>query len=161
MGNDDDVDVDMNMGFFAPVTDVSSEEDDERQAAAYEEQEEQESADAMETDNHPTTTTTTTNKQKPAPKKSILSTSNPTLFHPTLEEIESNTVTILADAYWNSKDAKKAKIQFDSAIVDKIWNEELAKHDFSFRKVMLLEYSQYLEKVCTFFFNYLLFIIHF
>ncbi|KAJ3080056.1 hypothetical protein HK102_003346, partial [Quaeritorhiza haematococci] len=78
------------------------------------------------------------------------------IFTPTLVEIESDGITKLAEENWGGltrlskreegegKEGKEGK--FDEKVVERIWNEELVRSGFSLRKVMLLEFSQYLEK---------------
>ncbi|KAI9364882.1 intron-binding protein aquarius [Zopfochytrium polystomum] len=101
-------------------------------------------------------------------------TSRPDVHAPTLREIEENQITKLAALHWSSKakeivDAEPLKRKkqkksgksrkssaaaeekedtstFDPELVEKIWNEELVASQFSLRKIMLLEFSQYLEE---------------
>ena len=66
------------------------------------------------------------------------------LSAPTLLEIESDPITKLAEKHWAKEGGPTA---FDPAVVTKIWENHLVRSDFNLRKVMLLEFSQYLEKV--------------
>ncbi|ORX82702.1 P-loop containing nucleoside triphosphate hydrolase protein, partial [Anaeromyces robustus] len=61
---------------------------------------------------------------------------------PTLSEIESDVLTKLANQHWN---IVKNQVDFDPNVVNEIWNV-LKNSNFSLKKVMLLEFSQYLEK---------------
>lgn len=66
------------------------------------------------------------------------------VHHPTLAEIQADPVSVLAENHWSTKDSGP---MWDPAIVEQIYNDELVKTSFNVRKVMLLEFSQYLEKV--------------
>ncbi|TPX64939.1 hypothetical protein SpCBS45565_g05517 [Spizellomyces sp. 'palustris'] len=63
-------------------------------------------------------------------------------YAPTLQEIESDAITQLAHAHWSEGGA----LEFDPTLVETIWKEQLDGSGYSLRKVMLLEFSQYLEK---------------
>ncbi|XP_048583484.1 RNA helicase aquarius-like [Nematostella vectensis] len=62
---------------------------------------------------------------------------------PTVEQISSDSITQLAQKYW-SKDGKKLK--FDPKVIEQIYKEEIKGNKFSVRRLMLLEFSQYLER---------------
>lgn len=64
------------------------------------------------------------------------------LYHPTLNEIKEDSISLKAQQYWQNKDAK-----WDPEIVDRIYTKELEHNRFETKKLMLLEFSQYLEKV--------------
>jgi intron-binding protein aquarius len=64
---------------------------------------------------------------------------------PTLAEIQADPVSIMAEEHYANKEGK---VKWDPKVVENIYEEQLAKTDFDIRKVMLLEFSQYLEKVC-------------
>jgi hypothetical protein len=73
------------------------------------------------------------------------------LFSPTLHEIESDPLTALARAHWplptkaGSRGAPRAPA-FDKAVVARIIDDELRPTGFAFQRLMLLEFSQYLER---------------
>ncbi|KAJ3194415.1 hypothetical protein HK101_002735 [Irineochytrium annulatum] len=69
------------------------------------------------------------------------------LFAPSLVEIETDSVTAIASANWMRVDDEAMNLEFNPALVSQIWNEELVGSNFSLRKVMLLDFSQYLERV--------------
>ncbi|KAJ3027064.1 hypothetical protein HDV00_011403, partial [Rhizophlyctis rosea] len=62
---------------------------------------------------------------------------------PTIQEIEADPLTKIAEQTWLKQGAPAP---FDGGLVTKIWEEHLVKSNFNLRKVMLLEFSQYLEK---------------
>jgi len=66
---------------------------------------------------------------------------------PTLSEIESDVLTKLANLNWNNT---KSEVKFDPNVVKVIWNE-LKSSNFSLKKIMLIEFNQYLEKVINLF----------
>jgi len=77
----------------------------------------------------------------------------PKIIHtaaPTLSEIESDVLTKLANLNWNNE---KTKIKFDPNVINVIWNE-LKNSNFALKKIILLEFNQYLEKVIW---NFILF----
>ncbi|KAI8818102.1 uncharacterized protein EV422DRAFT_602692 [Fimicolochytrium jonesii] len=65
-------------------------------------------------------------------------------FAPTVDEITQDEITKLAQAAWPEMVAETSAD--DAATVSKVWNQHLQGSQFSLRKVMLLEYSQFLEK---------------
>ena len=100
----------------------------------------------------------------PPPPATPTRPSNLTLYHPTLAEIEGDQITSLASSHWlvdpislTSKEphSSKASVQpslmtpliADDSLIQGIWKTHLEGTGFSLRKVMLLEFSQYLEKV--------------
>ncbi|KAG9303733.1 hypothetical protein G9A89_018630 [Geosiphon pyriformis] len=66
------------------------------------------------------------------------------IYHPTLSEIQQDSISILAEIHWISKDPALRK--WDPKVVEQIYYEELEENDFTTKKLMLLEFSQYLEK---------------
>ena len=64
-------------------------------------------------------------------------------FQPTLGEIESDKLTKLSNEYWAPHTERTHK-PYDPAVIEDIYNSELNHRD-SQRRIMLLEYSQYLE----------------
>ncbi|KAI9192971.1 intron-binding protein aquarius [Polychytrium aggregatum] len=69
----------------------------------------------------------------------------PEIFAPTLGEIESDEITKVASLNWGL-DLADESIRFDTDLARRIWESELLGTDFSLKKIMLLEYSQYLER---------------
>lgn len=65
------------------------------------------------------------------------------LFNPTIQELESDELTHLANKHWRKGQGKGV---FDKAIVEQIFHQELAQSGFAFARIMLLEFSQYLER---------------
>jgi len=61
----------------------------------------------------------------------------------TVKDIVSDKLTMLAAEHWPVGGERKT---FDAKLVDDIYNNELAKHEFASARIMLLEFSQYLEK---------------
>ncbi|CAG8601288.1 9980_t:CDS:10 [Paraglomus brasilianum] len=66
------------------------------------------------------------------------------LHHPTLHEIQTDSISSLARTYWTSKEPSER--EWLPVIVEQIYCEELENKRFETRKLMLLEFSQYLEK---------------
>lgn len=60
----------------------------------------------------------------------------------TLTEIQSDSVSKLAEKYFGGK-----KVKWDPKVVETIMNEELVASNFASHKLVLLELSHYLEKV--------------
>jgi len=69
------------------------------------------------------------------------------LFSPTIQEIESDPLTKIANENWRNVEKPK----FSSDLVLQIYNEIQASQ-FAFSRIMLLEFSHYLEKYFFFFF---------
>jgi len=63
---------------------------------------------------------------------------------PTVEEIQSDVLTEYAARYW-APHSTENKSPFDSKLIEKIYYKELLLSRFQVRRVMLLEFSQYLE----------------
>lgn len=61
---------------------------------------------------------------------------------PTVEQISSDRITQLAKQYWTPREGKKP---FKPQIIDDIYRKEIKGSKFSVKRVMLLEFSQYLE----------------
>ena len=77
------------------------------------------------------------------------------LFNPTLHEIESDPLTALARQHWppvatpatgGHKPKGRGPPAFDAALVARILKDELRPSAFAFQRLMLLEFSQYLER---------------
>ena len=63
---------------------------------------------------------------------------------PTVDQIAQDHITKLANEYWlNQKDLKPKEI--NENLVKEIYLNELVNTKFSLRRIMLLEFSQYLE----------------
>ncbi|XP_018395244.1 PREDICTED: intron-binding protein aquarius-like [Cyphomyrmex costatus] len=63
---------------------------------------------------------------------------------PTVEQINSDRITQLANKYWAPHTTNK-HLAFDSQVVDDIYVQEICASKFSVRRIMMLEFSQYLE----------------
>uniref|UniRef100_A0A8C5R317 RNA helicase aquarius n=1 Tax=Leptobrachium leishanense TaxID=445787 RepID=A0A8C5R317_9ANUR len=77
--------------------------------------------------------TRTTGQQQP-PRK---------LGAPTVTQMNAEFVTQLAKSYWAPH--SKKKLSFNYKVIEDIYVKEIAKSKFAIRKIMLLEFSQYLE----------------
>ncbi|XP_041668870.1 RNA helicase aquarius [Cheilinus undulatus] len=77
--------------------------------------------------------TTTTEKETPAKKAAA----------PSVSQINAEYVTQLANKYWAPH--AKNKLPFDPKVMEDIYDKEILKSKFAIRKIMLLEFSQYLE----------------
>ncbi|TRZ02669.1 hypothetical protein DNTS_024402 [Danionella cerebrum] len=62
---------------------------------------------------------------------------------PPLSQINAEYVTQLSNKYWAPH--VKSKLPFDPRIVEEVYQNEILKSKFAVRKIMLLEFSQYLE----------------
>uniref|UniRef100_A0A8C3IGU0 RNA helicase aquarius n=1 Tax=Chrysemys picta bellii TaxID=8478 RepID=A0A8C3IGU0_CHRPI len=62
---------------------------------------------------------------------------------PTVAQINAEFVTQLANKYWAPH--VKKKLPFDSKVIEDVYTKEIVKSRFAIRKIMLLEFSQYLE----------------
>jgi len=63
---------------------------------------------------------------------------------PTVEQIQADVITQLANQYW-APFSSVPKKPYDQNIIDHIYMKELAGTNFSSKRIMLLEFSQYLE----------------
>lgn len=63
---------------------------------------------------------------------------------PTVEEIQSDVLTEYAAKYW-APHSQESKHVFDAKLIEKIYQKELLSSRFQVRRIMLLEFSQYLE----------------
>ncbi|CAG8739700.1 18149_t:CDS:2, partial [Dentiscutata erythropus] len=66
------------------------------------------------------------------------------IYHPTLQEIQKDSISLLAQEYWLSNDPDTR--EWSPNIVEDIYFKELENNGFETKKLMLLEFSQYLEK---------------
>ncbi|XP_069805390.1 RNA helicase aquarius [Dendropsophus ebraccatus] len=62
---------------------------------------------------------------------------------PTVTQMNAEFVTQLAKSYWAPH--SKKKLPFDYKVIEDIYTKEILKSRFAIRKIMLLEFSQYLE----------------
>ncbi|KAJ3152646.1 hypothetical protein HDU89_001339 [Geranomyces variabilis] len=65
-------------------------------------------------------------------------------YAPTVQEIEHDEITKLAEQHWQNTESDGP--MEDTGIVEQVWKLHLDQSSFSLRKVMMLEFSQYLEK---------------
>ncbi|KAJ7344898.1 hypothetical protein JRQ81_000848 [Phrynocephalus forsythii] len=70
----------------------------------------------------------------PPPKKIVA---------PTVSQINAEFVTQLAHKFWAPH--VKKKLPFESKVIEDVYEKEIVKSKFAIRKIMLLEFSQYLE----------------
>ncbi len=63
---------------------------------------------------------------------------------PTVEQIQSDIITRLANQYWAPYSTIE-RLPFDPKIIEDVYKNELLGSKFSTKRVMLLEFSQYLE----------------
>lgn len=62
----------------------------------------------------------------------------------TVEQISADRVTFLAQQYW-SPDTKEKHLPYDPQVISDIYESEVRATDFSTRRIVVLELSQYLE----------------
>ncbi|GFV81916.1 RNA helicase aquarius [Trichonephila clavipes] len=67
---------------------------------------------------------------------------------PTVAQINADSITVLANKYWAPN--RKSKVDSDQTIIsddviNEIYENEIIASDFSIRRIMVLEFSQYLE----------------
>ncbi|KAF0044147.1 hypothetical protein F2P81_003305 [Scophthalmus maximus] len=62
---------------------------------------------------------------------------------PSVSQINAEYVTQLANKYWAPH--VKNKLPFDPKVMEDVYEKEILKSKFAIRKIMLLEFSQYLE----------------
>ncbi|XP_048393345.1 RNA helicase aquarius isoform X3 [Stegostoma tigrinum] len=62
---------------------------------------------------------------------------------PTVSQINAEYVTQLSNRYWAPH--VKKKMTFEPKVIEDVYQKEIVKTKFSIRKIMLLEFSQYLE----------------
>ncbi|XP_045537954.1 RNA helicase aquarius [Papilio machaon] len=63
---------------------------------------------------------------------------------PTVSQINADRITQLAQQYW-SPQTKDNHLPYDASIVESIYQTEILGSYFSVRRIMMLEFSQYLE----------------
>ncbi|KAM9190178.1 RNA helicase aquarius isoform 2-T2 [Mergus octosetaceus] len=78
-----------------------------------------------------------------APAASAASAPPKKIVAPTVSQINAEFVTQLANKYWAPH--VKKKLCFDSKVIEDVYTKEIVKSKFAIRKIMLLEFSQYLE----------------
>lgn len=62
---------------------------------------------------------------------------------PSVSQINAEYVTQLANRYWAPH--SKSKLPFDPKVMEDVYQKEIFQSKFAIRKIMLLEFSQYLE----------------
>ncbi|CAF0926502.1 unnamed protein product [Adineta ricciae] len=62
---------------------------------------------------------------------------------PTVDQISKDRITLLSEQYWASYALQRRA--FDRLVVDEIYIKELLGTNFNLRRIILLEFSQYLE----------------
>ncbi|CAF3809884.1 unnamed protein product [Rotaria magnacalcarata] len=62
---------------------------------------------------------------------------------PTVEQINKDRITLLSEQYWASYALQRRA--YDRLVVDEIYIKELLGTNFNLRRIVLLEFSQYLE----------------
>lgn len=75
----------------------------------------------------------TTEKETPSKKAAA----------PSVSQINAEYVTQLANKYWAPH--SKNKLPFDPKVMEEVYEKEIVQSKFAIRKIMLLEFSQYLE----------------
>jgi hypothetical protein len=63
---------------------------------------------------------------------------------PTVDQIQSDNLTELASQYWAPQTMAKHK-PFDPKVINMIYKDDIKKTEFSTKRVMMLEFSQFLE----------------
>ncbi len=63
---------------------------------------------------------------------------------PTLDQIQADKLTNLANKYW-APHTLKEHADFNAGVITDIYTEDLKGTDFSVKRIMMLEFSQYLE----------------
>ncbi|KAJ3647430.1 hypothetical protein Zmor_019309 [Zophobas morio] len=63
---------------------------------------------------------------------------------PTVEQINADRITELADKYWAPNTTHNEE-SFDSSVVEDIYMQDIRGSNFSIRRIMVLEFSQYME----------------
>ncbi|XP_073950927.1 RNA helicase aquarius-like [Choristoneura fumiferana] len=74
----------------------------------------------------------------------VLTTEKPKIPLPTLSQINADRITQLANQYW-SPQTEDSHLPYDAGIVESIYQAEILGSNFSVRRIMMLEFSQYLE----------------
>ncbi|KAJ8928414.1 hypothetical protein NQ314_019003 [Rhamnusium bicolor] len=67
-----------------------------------------------------------------------------TVITPTVEQIISDRITQLAEKYW-APHSKEKHLEYDPNIIEDIYMQDIRGSNFSIRRIMVLEFSQYLE----------------
>ena len=63
---------------------------------------------------------------------------------PTVEQIQADNLTELAKQYWAPHSAQKHK-PFDPKVIEMVYTDDLKKTEFTIKRIMMLEFSQFLE----------------
>ncbi|CAG9762602.1 unnamed protein product [Ceutorhynchus assimilis] len=67
------------------------------------------------------------------------------LSAPTVQQIQKDRITQLAEKYWAPHSAEK-HVAFDPNVIEDIYMQDIRGSNFAIRRIMVLEFSQYLEK---------------
>ncbi|KAI9017296.1 hypothetical protein BC832DRAFT_544132 [Gaertneriomyces semiglobifer] len=121
-----------DLGFFAPAEPEQPASRDKENSAVR-------SDDAHPSLSAPSTQTRGLPPPPPPPGAPSLSIAEQ--FAPSVHDIAADPISALAASHWS-----RTVTSFDPAVVESIWRDQIIAHGLSLRKVMLLEYSQYLEK---------------
>ncbi|XP_018567368.1 intron-binding protein aquarius isoform X2 [Anoplophora glabripennis] len=71
-------------------------------------------------------------------------TAQSTVVAPTVQQIISDRITQLADKYW-APNSLEQHVDFDPEVIEDIYMQDIRGSNFSIRRIMVLEFSQYLE----------------
>ena len=63
---------------------------------------------------------------------------------PTVQQIQSDNLTALAKTYW-APQTKKNHVDYNPEVVAEIYKNDIKGSGFSVKRIMMLEFSQYLE----------------
>ena len=63
-------------------------------------------------------------------------------YKPTVKDMQNDSVASFTDLWSGGSEP-----EFDVSLIDRVFQDELVKNDFSVTKLTLLEVGQYLEKV--------------
>jgi intron-binding protein aquarius len=65
---------------------------------------------------------------------------------PTVDQIENDQLTQISLKYWSPSAETTTKVEpFSSKLIDDIYSNELVKTNYSMKRIVMLEFSQYLE----------------
>jgi len=63
---------------------------------------------------------------------------------PTVDQIQADNLTALAKTYWSPATAKN-HVEYNATVVDEIYKNDIKGSNYSIKRIMMLEFSQYLE----------------
>ncbi|KAG5894903.1 hypothetical protein JTB14_030608 [Gonioctena quinquepunctata] len=69
---------------------------------------------------------------------------NSSIIAPTVQQIISDRITELAEKYW-APHSKQKHLPYDPDVIEDIYMQDIRGSNFSVRRIMILEFSQYLE----------------